>query len=279
MIELPKSFNETREDLKGKVNDPQSLNKLWWDRLPMTYRRWDDEEREPLSKDDFEWIEKSFLDNNIWLREEFSFEYLAGKKVLEIGCGSGVASCLMAKAGAIVTAIDISDTSCRIAERNCRTRGINVSIINMDAENMAFEDDSFDYVFSWGVIHHSGNPGNILKEISRVLKRGGEGLVMVYHRNSLRYYMLGLFYLLVKGKIFSGYTLETVQSFFTDGYYHRHYSRKEFLNELNKVKLIPERVVISDLKAHTVKFLSYSVMRWLRKKFGWFLIVEFLNAK
>ncbi|MBK7629848.1 MAG: class I SAM-dependent methyltransferase [Ignavibacteriales bacterium] len=56
-------------------------------------------------------------------------------------------------------------------------------MLKMDAEALQFEDNSFDFVWSWGVIHHSSNTRKILEEIQRVLKPGGEAIIMVYHRS------------------------------------------------------------------------------------------------
>ena len=64
----------------------------------------------------------------------------------------------------------------------------------MDAENLDFENNTFDYIFSWGAIHHSADPEKIIKEIYRVLKNGGKGMIMVYNKNSLRFWLLGLYH-------------------------------------------------------------------------------------
>ena len=61
----------------------------------------------------------------------------------------------------------------------------------MDAESLGFSDSSFDTVWSWGVIHHSADTPRVLSEIYRVLRKGGQARIMVYHRGLL-YYMLGL---------------------------------------------------------------------------------------
>jgi ubiquinone/menaquinone biosynthesis C-methylase UbiE len=62
----------------------------------------------------------------------------------------------------------------------------------MDAEHLAFPDASFDFVWSWGVIHHSSNTWQIVGEIQRVLKPGGTAVIMVYHRGWWNYYVWGM---------------------------------------------------------------------------------------
>jgi len=56
-----------------------------------------------------------------------------------------------------------------------------------DGEQLEFADESFDLVFSWGVIHHSSDMGRALGELARVLRPGGRLVLMVYHRRSLFY--------------------------------------------------------------------------------------------
>ena len=60
-----------------------------------------------------------------------------------------------------------------------------------DAEKLPFKENQFNFIWSWGVIHHSKSTENILREIHRVLSKGGVCKVMVYNKNSLRYYLFG----------------------------------------------------------------------------------------
>ena len=56
----------------------------------------------------------------------------------------------------------------------------NAEALQADAENLPFDNESYDYVWSWGVIHHSANTDRIASEINRVLKNGGKSTIMVY---------------------------------------------------------------------------------------------------
>ncbi len=271
------SFREIRHKAEKISLDSQERNKLWWDALPMTYSDWDSKDRVPQSEADFIRIEKDFLSNNPWLEECFDFSQFKKSKVLEVGCGSGVASCIFAKQGAIVTSVDLSEKAIEISKLNAKAQVLNVEFLCMDAEKMAFDDDSYDFVFSWGVLHHSRDTFAGLKEIGRILKRGGRGMVMVYNKNSLRYYVLGLYYLIFKGMLFHGYNLQTVQRLFTDGYYHRHFTSRELVKCLYDAKLIVVDMAVSDLNAHVIPFLPNRINRWIRKHMGWFLIAEFVK--
>ncbi|MBV8267128.1 MAG: class I SAM-dependent methyltransferase [Planctomycetaceae bacterium] len=206
-------------DLAETTHDRQGRNRVWWENLPMTYVEWDREDRLPQGPEDFAAVERAYLDLNPWIKEKFGFGAYRDRKMLTVGCGSGVEVCLFAKGGAVATAIDITDQAVRLTEANARAQGLSIDVRRMDAEKMDFPNASFDYVYSWGVLHHSQAPDAAFFEVARVLRPGGSGLLMVYHRHSLRYYGKGLYWLLAKGKLFRGHTLDSVQGYFTDGYY------------------------------------------------------------
>jgi 2-polyprenyl-3-methyl-5-hydroxy-6-metoxy-1,4-benzoquinol methylase len=116
------------------------------------------------------------------------FDRLHGRSVLEIGCGMGLHSELMARAGAKLTSVDISDTSVEATRRRFDLRGLDADIRRMDARQLAFPDASFDFVWSWGVIHHSADTAAIIREVARVLRQDGETRIMVYNLNGTAAY-------------------------------------------------------------------------------------------
>lgn len=69
-----------------------------------------------------------------------------------------------------------------------------------DAERLPYPDNSFDLVYSWGVLHHSPNTRKAIMEVYRVLRKGGDAKVMIYHKYSLVGYMLWVRYALLKFK-------------------------------------------------------------------------------
>ena len=78
----------------------------------------------------------------------------------------------------------------------------NAKAIQADAESLPFDDGTFDFAWSWGVIHHSANTNLIAYEIHRVLKEGGNSTIMIYNKNSTRYYLHGLYQGIFRFKIF-----------------------------------------------------------------------------
>ena len=259
-------------------------NKSWWDNNPMTYKDWNLslEKRIANNIDEFRKINEDYLNNNPYLKNLFtelsSNNYLENRVVLDIGCGWGSSVLLISKFAKKVYGIDISDMAIEGAKMNLKFfQKNNVEIKRNDAEKLEFEDQFFNYVYSWGVIHHSNNPSNIIGEMYRVLKDNGRGMIMVYNKNSLRYYIKGIYYLLFKFKIFRGYNLETVQKFFTDGYYHKHFTYNELYGEFKKVGFSN----IDIKKSHMFKGILPGIKPqskidiYLKNKFGWFLIVNF----
>jgi len=123
-----------------------------------------------------------------WMRETMEFAKHGGKKLLEIGGGLGTDLAQFAMHGARVTDIDLSAGHLALARENFRARGLDGEFIHHDAESLPFADNTFDVVYSNGVIHHTPNTQDVVHEIYRVLKPGGRAIIMVYAENSLFYW-------------------------------------------------------------------------------------------
>lgn len=108
-----------------------------------------------------------------------------GASVLEVGCGIGLDSARMARHGLVVTALDLTVVGAATANARAKARGFNAEYLSADAENLPFPDATFDYVYSFGVMHHAPDTERCVDEAYRVLKPGGQALIMLYHRRSL----------------------------------------------------------------------------------------------
>ncbi|ACF15163.1 Methyltransferase type 11 [Chloroherpeton thalassium ATCC 35110] len=123
------------------------------------------------------------------------FEQSKGKKVLEIGCGNGADGYMFAKNGAIYTGVDLTETAVQTTQKHFELLGANGTFQVENAEKLSFADNSFDIVYSHGVLHHTQNPPDTFKEVHRVLKPGGTAIIMLYHKNSFNHYIRILGYM------------------------------------------------------------------------------------
>ncbi|MFT5350889.1 MAG: ubiquinone/menaquinone biosynthesis C-methylase UbiE [Planctomycetota bacterium] len=108
-----------------------------------------------------------------------------GKSVLEIGCGVGLDSYEIARRGLMVTAVDLTDVAIQTARKRFQDNGLEGEFRTANAEKLPFPDNHFDYVYSFGVLHHAADTQQCIREAFRVVKPGGAAMVMLYHRHSL----------------------------------------------------------------------------------------------
>jgi ubiquinone/menaquinone biosynthesis C-methylase UbiE len=116
------------------------------------------------------------------------FERWSGREVLEVGCGLGTDAVQFARNGARYTGVDLTPRSIELTALRFRQEKLNGRFLNADAENLPFPDDSFDLVYSHGVLHHTPNTERAIQEVHRVLNPGGQAMIMLYHRRSYNYY-------------------------------------------------------------------------------------------
>jgi SAM-dependent methyltransferase len=112
-----------------------------------------------------------------WIYEVAEFRKHRGEKVLEIGCGTGSDLLQFAKHGALASGVDLTTKHVELARRRVGDLAV---VYESDARHLPFDDASFDYVYSHGVLHHSDEPAKIVREMFRVLRTGGRFNVHVY---------------------------------------------------------------------------------------------------
>jgi len=172
----------------------------WWAENPMTYgathgqTQFEDGSYELGTHEFFERLDRKFYSWNLPLHGERPFDrlfpydrYGEGSRVLEIGCGLGTMAMNWARNGADVTAVDLNPTSVGQTRQRFDLLGLKGEVCLMDGNHLSFPDGSFDYVYSWGVLHHSPNLEQSLAEMMRVLKPGGGFGLMLYSRRSILY--------------------------------------------------------------------------------------------
>lgn len=122
------------------------------------------------------------------------FEKWKGKRVLEIGCGIGTEAINFARNGAVLTVVELSKESLELTKQRFAIYGLKANFILGSAEeldSLLLNEEKFDLIWSFGVIHHSPNPDKILKKCNNILKNDGEIRMMVYSKIShkLFYFM------------------------------------------------------------------------------------------
>lgn len=143
------------------------------------------------TKEYFDAVEarKYFVESHIPAFADFA--KWKGKKVLEIGCGLGTESINFARAGAILTIIELSDRSIEYCKQRFQIYGLTATFICGNAEELTkFIHDEFDLVWSFGVIHHTSQPSKIVQEIRSVLKSDGELRIMLYSKISYKLFSI-----------------------------------------------------------------------------------------
>jgi ubiquinone/menaquinone biosynthesis C-methylase UbiE len=140
------------------------------------------------------------------------FASSSGLRVLEIGVGMGADYLEWLKAGAQATGVDLSAISVERARRRCELSGYKPDLRVADAEHLPFPDNSFDVVYSYGVMHHSPDTAACIDEARRVLKPGGQARIMLYHHPSLTGLMLWLRYGAYRGESLRQTVFEHLES-------------------------------------------------------------------
>jgi len=108
------------------------------------------------------------------------FAGTAGLDVLEVGIGLGLDFVRFARAGARAVGVDLTEAGVESAARLLALEGLDGRVLVADAEHLPFDDESFDVVYSWGVLHHTPDTRQAVAEVHRVLRPHGEARIMLY---------------------------------------------------------------------------------------------------
>ncbi len=111
-------------------------------------------------------------------RIDFPLEQLKGQLVLDAGCGMGRYAEVVARYGGIMIGVDRSQ-AVEVAFDNIGSLG-NVHVIQADLFHLPFEENAFDFIYSYGVLHHTPNAQKAFAQLPPLLKRGGRLSIFVY---------------------------------------------------------------------------------------------------
>jgi SAM-dependent methyltransferase len=217
----------------------------------------------------FDDLDEYHFDKLHHLLRLIDFEGLRGKAVLDVGCGAGVDAVRFAKAGAVVTAVDIAPAAVDLATRNFAYQRLPADVIEADGERLPFADSSFDFVFAHGVVQYTGSDQELVNECRRVLRPGGVAVFQVYNRIS---------WLNLLSKVMK------VGLEHEDAPVLKKYSIPEFrrlLTGFSDVRLVPERFPVKSRLHKGWKGAAYNTAfvgtfnalpRSLVRRFGWHLL-------
>jgi ubiquinone/menaquinone biosynthesis C-methylase UbiE len=128
-----------------------------------------------------------------WIMERIEREaaLLRGLHLLEIGCGLGYDSLELLKRGVRVTAVDLTPTAVELAQRHFEIAGVRPEELRVaSALDLPFPDDTFDAVWSNGVLHATGDTARAVREVRRVLRPGGRAIISHFYRRPSWMYLM-----------------------------------------------------------------------------------------
>jgi len=226
-----------------------------------------------------------------WMADELGYGCARGLDVLDVGSGQGIDLIGFARAGAHVTGIDLTPRHVELARAHLASLGLSGEVVDGDAERMPFEDASFDFVSSNGVLHHTPNVDIALREIFRVLRPGGTARILLYNKRSWHYLLQQVLWRgLIEGRLRKEGSMEGVLS---DGVERssigarplvRVYTPRMAKRLLDRTGFSPTRtrvrhfrwvdVPAGHLAERIVPLRSDLVLKILGRVGGWYVIVE-----
>jgi ubiquinone/menaquinone biosynthesis C-methylase UbiE len=167
----------------------------YWNRRPCNIRH---STKPPGSREYFDEVEqrKYFIEPHIPQFAEFP--RWRDKRVLEIGCGIGTDTMNFARNAASVTAVDLSEKSLEMARKRAEVYGLTgrIRFFHGSAEQLdqIMPPETFDLIYSFGVIHHTPHPDRVLEQVRKYVHPGSTAKIMVYHRRSWKVFWILMTY-------------------------------------------------------------------------------------
>ncbi len=123
-----------------------------------------------------------------YLKEDAEFNHHPGERVLEVGVGLGTDLIEYAKGGARVYGIDLGEEQINLTRMNFEMQGLKYQALSaQNAMHIQYQNNFFDVVYSFGVLHHAPDTQKCIDEIHRILKPDGQAIIMLYARGWKHY--------------------------------------------------------------------------------------------
>jgi SAM-dependent methyltransferase len=225
-----------------------------------------------------------------WLRNVVPFSRFRDRDVLEVGCGVGFDAYEFVRNGSRYVGVDLTPANIDRTKRHLAYFDLAADVRVAAAEHLPFEAASFDVVYSNGVLHHLEIPQRGFDEVARVLRPGGEAWIIVYHKNSVFYWLtLFLFRWILHGE-FRHYRsfidrLAAIEHTTSDARPVVHaYTKKGLRQSLqragfNRVTIKVRKLTVDDLPpigpAGRIWYhVPQSMLDRIGRRFGWYLIAH-----
>lgn len=220
------------------------------------------------TKEYFDQVERRRHELEPFIAHYAAFESARGQRVLEIGVGLGTDFIRFARAGAEVVGVDLTERAVSLVRERLAVEGLEGDVHVADAERLPFESDTFDVVYSWGVLHHTPDQSAAIGEAVRMVKPGGRICLMLYARRSWVAFALWARYALLAGR--PDRSLAWAISNYMESTGTRGYTPREI------------RGLLAELPGLTIEHVGTPYDRrvagplasWTGRRLGWFLVVR-----
>ena len=219
-----------------------------------------------FTREYFEEIESFRYFDQPFIHSFAQFSRYHGKRVLEVGFGAGTDFIQWLRAGALVSGIDLTEEALENVRHRINTYGLPEpeSLQVADAEKLPYQSDVFDLGYSFGVLHHTPDTEQAVRELVRVIRPGGHLKIMLYNRHSIYIVNRWVRFGLLKGhpwRTLRWVLWNTVESAGTKGY-----TRAELLKLLGVLPLRNVHIHTQVTSADCLSSSALPPLNWLYRR-------------
>lgn len=244
--------------------------RAYWNRRPCNLRH----STAPVgTRDYFDGVEKRKYFVEPHIPGFADFPRWKGKKVLEIGCGLGTDAINFAREGADYTAVELSNESLALAKKRFEIYGLTGRFFEGSAEELhqTLPPETFDLIYSFGVLHHTPHPENAMRQIKSYMNPGSEFRLMMYAKNSWKRIMID-----------AGFDQPEAQSGCPVAWTYSHAELRQLLSDFDIVSIQQDHIfpyVIEKYIKYEYEFqpwfkaMTPEMFRALEQELGWHTLV------
>jgi ubiquinone/menaquinone biosynthesis C-methylase UbiE len=166
---------------RSRLKTPKAAVSEYWESRPCGTTL---SEAPLASPEFFDDVERRRYAAEPFIHDFAEFSAWRGRTILEVGTGIGSDFLNFVRAGALAVGIDLTAAAVDLVRARLSYQQLHSPTLVADAESLPFGDESFDLVYSWGVLHHTPDTGRAVREVHRVLRPRGEARIMLYSRRS-----------------------------------------------------------------------------------------------